>query len=620
MTEIPAKSRIEPGDLFGNYKAEWLGERLFELFRQPSYFPDLERARPCVLIGSRGAGKTTVLRSLSYEGQYALNKNPNHIPNWQYFGFYYRVNTNRVTAFHGPELDERMWQKLFGHYLNLLLSQQVIKFLVWIGQKCPQQCGLLRSDCEDISAALNLKSSHSIEELQNAIKDSLIEFEATLNNIKSISNINVTMQGAPLDLIFRILKEQPFFEGKNFFFLIDEYENLLDYQQVAFNTLIKHASSDYTFKIGVRELGWRRRYTLNDEEELNSPADYVRVDIAERLDHGEFRNFAQQVCDSHLSAWLRDKPQKTVTELFPSLTPEEEALLLGGAKVAEPIRRKLSIVGNPRLADEAAKLSALELILISRRASQQGETIEQVALERRHSPKVWDNFVQNYRYATLFQIAENEASIRKYYCGWATYTTLASSNIRYLLELVDHAFREHARIDADPDEPFSFKTQTLAAQAVGKKTLFELEGYREGALLVKLVLGLGRVFGIMARQGSDHAPEQNEFSLKAQSAMSDETQKLITNAVMHSALVRNLGTKLNKGDARSYDYALHPIYSAFFGMSHRRKRKITIDPEDLMLLVTDSRKGLKVMLERQGRSLEFGPLPDQLRLFGDHIE
>ena len=56
--------------LFGSYKAEWLKEQLFDLFTEPQYFPELMTARPCMLLGGRGTGKTTVLRSLSYEGQF----------------------------------------------------------------------------------------------------------------------------------------------------------------------------------------------------------------------------------------------------------------------------------------------------------------------------------------------------------------------------------------------------------------------------------------------------------------------------------------------------------------------------------------------------------------------
>ena len=60
-------------ELFGSYKAEWLNEKIFHFFAAPSYFTSLKDKRPCVLMGGRGTGKTTVLRGLSYMGQYALN-------------------------------------------------------------------------------------------------------------------------------------------------------------------------------------------------------------------------------------------------------------------------------------------------------------------------------------------------------------------------------------------------------------------------------------------------------------------------------------------------------------------------------------------------------------------
>ena len=94
-------------EVFGAHKAEWLGPMLFNLFAEPSYFPQMTTARPCVLIGGRGTGKTTVLRGLSYEGQYAIRKkDDSEIKDWPYYGLYYRVDTNRVSAFQGPELTE----------------------------------------------------------------------------------------------------------------------------------------------------------------------------------------------------------------------------------------------------------------------------------------------------------------------------------------------------------------------------------------------------------------------------------------------------------------------------------------------------------------------------------
>jgi hypothetical protein len=618
MTENADPTAWKSFDLFGNYKAEWLGERIFELFRTPTYFPDLQRPRPCVLIGGRGTGKTTVLRTLSYEGRFALDNDVSKIPEWPYYGFYYRVNTNRVTAFQGPELPAARWQKLFGHYLNLVLCQQTLKFLTWYESACPESEVLSPLLCLDVSRALHIAESTNLASLRVALNGGLIDFEAALNNIRSESRLSLSLQGAPLDILFSGMRELSQFRDKHFFFLIDEYENLLDDQQVVVNSLLKHASDHYTFKIGVRELGWRRRNTLSDTEELTDPADYVRVDIANRLGPDEFRMFAQQVCDARVGDLL-GPGGGTIVDLFPSATADEEAEYLGAETAAMTVRAQLAVAGDARIAREAGLMTDLELLLVQYRARQTNVDLERVMRDRASKPDVWRTFVENYRHAVLFQIADSKSQIRKLYCGWGTFTSLASSNIRYLLELVDHAFREHRRIGGVIGAPFSWETQTLAAQAVGRKNLFELEGFREGALLVKLTIGLGRLFQIMAQDGASHAPEQNQFSLQIAAEVPVDLQVLLTNAVMHSALIRIVSNKLNKTDARSYDYGLHPIFSAFFGISHRKKRKIIIDPAELMLLVTSPTRGVNVLLSQHGRTAPNEPLPEQLLLFGGHL-
>ena len=119
--------------------------------------------------------------------------------------------------------------------------------------------------------------------------------------------------------------------GKHFFFCSNEYENYSDYQQQLTNTLIKHSGETYTFKIGVKELGFRTRATLNPEEQLTSPADYVRISIADKLEGDRFRSFAARVCNSRLARLRVPASQISlkIETVLQSLTEDEEAVLLG---------------------------------------------------------------------------------------------------------------------------------------------------------------------------------------------------------------------------------------------------------------------------------------------------
>ena len=103
-------------DLFGSFRAEWLKDDIYRLFSEPAYFAHLLGNKSCVLMGGRGSGKTTVLRCLSYEGQEALGKQNLETP--ACVGVYYKINTNVVTAFDGPDLEPSDWRKLFGHFFE----------------------------------------------------------------------------------------------------------------------------------------------------------------------------------------------------------------------------------------------------------------------------------------------------------------------------------------------------------------------------------------------------------------------------------------------------------------------------------------------------------------------
>ena len=204
-------------ELFGAHKAEWLGARLFELFSEPSYFPRMTTSRPCILVGGRGTGKTTVLRGLSYQGQFELEKRDEQtVSSWPYYGFYYRVDTNKVGAFKGPELSDIEWLRHFGHYMNLLMCVQVLRFLSWFQATTQISTKLGENDLASVATAFNLPSPSSNDHLLQLLEGSLTEFEAHINNVADGSGPSLSMQGAPVGTLIESVKRLEVFAGKLF--------------------------------------------------------------------------------------------------------------------------------------------------------------------------------------------------------------------------------------------------------------------------------------------------------------------------------------------------------------------------------------------------------------------
>ena len=320
-------------DLFGSFRAEWLRDDIFRLFSEPAYFAHLLGNKSCVLMGGRGSGKTTVLRCLSYQGQCALGLQDRHSPT--HVGVYYRVNTNIVTAFEGPELSNEEWRRLFGHFLNLTICEELAKYVSWY---CEQNdIKSLEISFQKIGIALGIDKTETVEDLLDEISRASGRLEIYINNLGS-KRPTISQLQSPISQFLRLLKDLPAHSEVGFHIVLDEYENLLDYQQIIVNTLIKHSGDNCYFKIGVRELGWRSHTTLNESESLISPADYELIHIEERL-KDDFANFARTVCEARLKsnqASVGDYLELNI--LLSTLPTLEEAEKLGVSKRVSRLR------------------------------------------------------------------------------------------------------------------------------------------------------------------------------------------------------------------------------------------------------------------------------------------
>ncbi|AOE64073.1 hypothetical protein QZH45_06450 [Pseudomonas corrugata] len=624
MTSEPLDTTQRLSKTLGLYKAEWLNEAIFSLFNEPSYFDELRTHRPCVLIGGRGTGKTTVLRGLSYQGQKALSSNTIPVKDWPFYGLYYRVNTNRVTAFRGAELTEDKWSSYFGHYVNLIFCQQMLDFVSWFKLNGGGEIQVRSGDLRKVAATLGLEDINSCEDLAEEIEYLILDFESLINTVVDNPPERISTLGAPLDALARALLASQELEGKQFYFLIDEFENFEDYQQRVLNTIIKHANTDYTFKVGVRELGWRQRATLNPNEQLTSPADYARISIADRLNDTRFPAFAESVIRQRIISAFSDETSVIATpqQLLPAMTELEEAEILLGHDGVQKLKDRLSKIAPPTLVSDANEIEPGYLYFLSYMANDDDALFCQNLKSWLDNKSEWKHRLDNHFHASLYSIRKGKRGISKYYAGWDTYVSLSNGNIRYLLELVHAAFIRHVENDGTPQSPISPKSQTEAAEEIARKNLSELEGLSvEGGKLTKLVLSIGRVLQVMASDARGHAPEVNQFHIKQDSARpdcSDQVKRILDQAVMHLALVRSPGNKLmSEGDTADYDYRLHPIFSSLFVFSHRKKRKFLLSDQQILGLISRPKETIKEVLSQSNRSDDLN-LPDQLSLFGSY--
>lgn len=612
-------------ELFGIYKAEWLHQKIFEFFAAPSYFNDLKNARPCIIQGGRGSGKTTVLRGLSYLGQFALNGNNveafDRVP---YIGVYYKANSNHVRVFQGKGIPEERWRDIFAHYYNLIVATEILHFLKWHKEYSFNDEELSEHTCRMIATSLHVEEEiKDSTSLCMALDMALISFQSNLNNISADSIPKLSLAGVPIDIITKQVLSLRQFRGKLFFLLVDEYENLLDGQQLVMNTLLKHTTDSYTFKIGVREMGWKVKTTLNKEEVLNDPADYVLFDIVDTFAIANesaklFEDFAQDVCRLRLSRLFDDGVIPPMEEVLASMSIEDEALYWGV--------EKHEYVCNVKAIEEKTaielSINPLYKFFFGYWAESHSYPLELIIEDYLNDKRKWDIRYDNYKYSLLFKIKKGRGSggVTKLYGGWNTFVKLANGNIRYLMELVYKSFYSYLQNNGDLSQPIPLICQTKAAKMVGWKNLTELESQMEGgAQLTRMVQSFGSIFGRLAKDGDRLAPEIVEFEV--QGPMSDRTRKLLSSGVMYLALVRMPANKLSsKSDVREFMYMLHPIFAPYFNYSFRKKRKLPVTDAEFLQCIDNQKEGVAAVLGRKNivEEQELSTL-QQLDLF-DFIE
>ena len=612
-------------ELFGSYRAEWLKGKIYQFFTEPSYFTALKGNRPCILQGGRGTGKTTVLKGLSYQGQFALhNDDINKFDKLDFIGIYHRANTNHVRAFIGGSVTEENWQKIFGHYFNLIICREILLFIDWHKKLVPADMVLSSHSCNLIAKSMKMGiECRDLEELLKHSESQIYEFQSAINNIYDCNNLpSLSMPGDPIKLITEHTISLKQFENKIFYILLDEYENFENNQQQLLNTLLKHNTEFFTFKIGVRELGWRVKHTLNTQELLHDPADYVLISIEQKLTEGSyFDEFAKNVCQPRLEQLFKDEKKDfkySIEKSLASIQMEDDAIELG-VREADLMKKYRTI--SPSILEYIKDIPMLYQFFISYWAKYHSMTLEQAILNYKEKTKEWNTRYDNYKYDMLFKIRKNKNGIMKYYSGWTTYTKLANGNIRYLMELVYRAYEKHLNENCDLKKPVNHKNQTFSAQEVGRKNLMELEGlWKNGAQLTKLLLGFGKIFNVLAREGAANRPEVNQFTFDK--PVSDkECEDIITAAVMNLAIVRLPGNKLtNESDTRDYLYTIHPIFAPYFIFSYRKKRKMTISEKDFLGIISNPKKTIPEILSRnkvQIEDVENDTNPKQLTIFKD---
>lgn len=601
---------------FAEYREEQVKVNIFDYFVEPSFFERFCDTKPILISGSRGTGKTTILKVLALAESKNLEK---YLKENNYIGVYYRVDLNITTSFQGEGLEQRKWEKLFSYYFVAKLSYELINQFIRI--KSVFSIDSEVEVCHKYGMLFSSESSIcSLEELMKIIFDELYRIRDYINNCAfeeypHIGDYATIIRELPQDLLKMFSPN--LLNEKTIFYLIDEFEGLFEWQQKLVLSFLKYADKFHTYKICMRPDGLKTSQTMGAEY-VRETDDIRTVDLNELIleNREDYYRYALDVCKKRMELFYKKNDLKNISnikfeELFEKCTEEQEFGLIFrkiGTKLNEDIQKFMQEINLQKSESERYFYNNYFDFLICRLMyikNKKKENFEKVIEHVRNKDKKYIDAVGNYKNALIYYLCLR-FSIQKNYSGFNTLVNISGGTMRYLLELCNEIF-ERATSDYafNYEEPniISAKIQTEAVMLISSKRVNQISAIPQIGLNMRtFVISLGKIYRIFHRDDNIAKFEPNHFSIKTSKTSIDEDLLLfLKECVMRGVLLKKRNNK-NKSaymiSADEYLYMLHPIYTPSFQISWRRKQKAEFDLVELKVLVSNDSKEINNVIRK----------------------
>ena len=624
------RAELLPDDIWGRYIVP-------PLFNRTPVFKERKSLR---IRGGRGCGKTMFIRYLCHPTRFSTERSEIPLSEFTHVGLFWRPDTQFCALMKESWLGERDAQLAFIHYATLVILDEVARCFDSIananllGTRCDLRKLVLPLPIQEylgtgVTTIESLKEYSMVERAKLELwvqnpelkRPTMRRFESVMEQIAAAA---VSADDRLTGLFFRIF--------------VDEFENLQENQRRLVCDYVKHPRKWFNVCFAMRQHAVTQFLTSGSEQILEFH-DVHTIDLEEELGKNDGRDFSLLAAEFLLQGIIRSgypiecssfDPKKLVDEtaLRQRISPEyrsavliESRRLLPGLSAKDiarnvlqekPLRKRLvDMIDKGLRLHKMTHFSADDFILEDHPEAsivagaivnriKPGPAIVLHNLRLLKDGKGDNNFfpglIENNLHGCLFYLyigLPRRANLL--YSGFDRFCSLAAPNLRYFQQLCHSSFAlaqdQSDQNDTDIKLCVTAEIQAGAAEQVGETSLLEVErlGLR-GTQLLEVMTRLGKLFAAAHRRPSQSEVEINHFSIDSDRiGLSQETLELIRQAKIWSVFYEKRYTK-NKSD---YDLAQsdiipNPIFSPYFRISYRKKKKITLTPTQVNILMTGS--------------------------------
>lgn len=591
---------------------------------------------PMIIVGSKGSGKTHIMKYYSYELQkirLAANKGKSLAESFKdeaFIGIYVRCSGLNARVFDGKGVDGYSWEMMFAYYWELWIGERVLAALTDM-----QENGLL-DGCDEEDLVKGILSKFMKQEVEcktlKELREYLIKLQKGLlyeiHNFlllgKERPQVDIRLDVAALTFgIPDLLKEKvPYFKKRHILYLIDEYENFSEQQQQVMMTLLREKPTSCTIRIGTRPYGIRTKFTIGKIEENREGSEYEKLRLDEKLREAEnYKTYLKDICEKRLTeAGLSLINPFHLEDYIDKMDAAELLERAGQMKATQGVmnnlRRNLGLYKSQKLSvaeiDEIINALTCEDDLVVERAGikllymkikgkstslvKDAKWIHEEEEKYLSKESVKDNAIAKhlsyYRRDIIDDIARR-ANLRIPYYGMDTLMDLSCGTPRTLLRLLKQAFSKQyfntGKVPFEKGKHLLVEAQQSGIESAGDWFFEENRIPNDDAGVTEVVTRLG---GYLQRLRFSELPPQcsiNIFSVQEEN-MSAESLLSLRTLELYSYLVPHKDRRKKNADNKVSTYKLNSILAPRFELALEARANVELSKEEAEIIFNPLRK------------------------------
>lgn len=623
-----------------NIRSEHFGLDVWNEFVVPLNIKmsDFHNQLPTKLEGSRGSGKTMILRYLSHNSQFSVNRKDVPLSTLENIGIYFKADTQFFRMFQKRGIDELEWINVFNHYINLVVLNEITAALLNIAKSkidnvIKEKIKNLQISCLEI---YQTELIGSLAHISDALKIQKKICEKSVINPRYLNDLVALPISSVTDFISEINDSLGI--TSHYHFYLDEYENLLDYQQKVINSRMKHSEPPICYNIAIKVNGAQIIDVDGSQQKIDLQHDFTTINLDKEMlknfdifatellisrvskAYKELNNVFENVdlhSESDINARKVEQYANQILEIGRSILPSSSHDDLANEIFEIPLYRNrlyreiekalthhnTDLTADKFIDENYKKHSIVCSSLLYRRISP-STIYEQLEAAKQRLPndfegsKEWlkNNFIGSY--LKLAKIHKHKST---FYSGLDSFTKIANGNIRYFLELCRSTFA-NAAYHLDDQKIISINKNIQHNAAIDTSELFfrELSSIKpDGSFFKNLCTRFGQLFSLFQDRQSQSEPEITHFNISDPINIDEELKKHLDDAVKWGVLYQTKSTKekSNGNFSSNDDYVLSPIFAPHFFISYRKIRKVSLTTNQVQRLLTGTKEDFDTFLD-----------------------